>query len=124
MLTLKAALTDLVGADLDAAYQVTDKQARVVQINALRDRANAQLASDDGFSAEDIKDSFKKLEKSIVRGRIIRGEPRIDGRDTKKVRAINVEVGILIRFTVLHCLPVARLRQLLLQLWVQPVMHR
>ena len=92
---LKAALADLVGADLDAAYQVHDKQARVVSINALRDRANASLASDDGFSAEDIKDSFKKLEKNIVRGRIIRGEPRIDGRDTKKVRAINVEVGIL-----------------------------
>ena len=92
---LKAALADLVGADLDAAYQVHDKQARVVSINALRDRANASLASEDGFSAEDIKDSFKKLEKNIVRGRIIRGEPRIDGRDTKKVRAINVEVGIL-----------------------------
>lgn len=92
---LKAALADLVGADLDAAYQVHDKQARVVSINALRDRANESLATDDGFSAEDIKDSFKKLEKSIVRGRIIRGEPRIDGRDTKKVRAINVEVGIL-----------------------------
>ena len=92
---LKAALADLVGADLDAAYQVHDKQARVVSLNALRDRANESLATDDGFSAEDIKDSFKKLEKSIVRGRIIRGEPRIDGRDTKKVRAINVEVGIL-----------------------------
>ena len=92
---LKSALADLVGADLDAAYQVHDKQARVESINALRDRANASLITDDGFSAEDIKDSFKKLEKSIVRGRIIRGEPRIDGRDTKKVRAINVEVGIL-----------------------------
>ena len=92
---LKSALADLVGTDLDAAYQVHDKQARVVSINALRDRANASLVTDDGFSAEDIKDSFKKLEKSIVRGRIIRGEPRIDGRDTKKVRAINVEVGIL-----------------------------
>ncbi|MDB9952418.1 polyribonucleotide nucleotidyltransferase [Porticoccaceae bacterium] len=92
---LKASLADLVGADLDAAYQVHDKQARVESINALRDRANASLVSDGGFSAEDIKDSFKKLEKSIVRGRIIRGEPRIDGRDTKKVRAINVEVGIL-----------------------------
>ncbi len=92
---LKAALTDLVGADLDSAYQVVDKQARVVSVNGLRDRATAELASEDGHSAEDIKDAFKKLEKSIVRGRIIRGEPRIDGRDTKKVRAINVEVGIL-----------------------------
>ena len=92
---LKAALADLVGADLDSAYQVVDKQARVVSVNGLRDRATAELASEDGHSAEDIKDAFKKLEKSIVRGRIIRGEPRIDGRDTKKVRAINVEVGIL-----------------------------
>ncbi|MDG1310854.1 MAG: polyribonucleotide nucleotidyltransferase [Porticoccaceae bacterium] len=92
---LKAALTGLVGSDLDAAYQVVDKQARVVSVNGLRDRATEELASEDGHSAEDIKDAFKKLEKSIVRGRIIRGEPRIDGRDTKKVRAINVEVGIL-----------------------------
>ena len=92
---LKAALTGLVGADLDAAYQVVDKQARVASVNGLRDRAIAELASEDGFSEEDLKDAFKKLEKSIVRGRIIRGEPRIDGRDTKKVRAINVEVGIL-----------------------------
>ena len=94
---LKAALTATVGAELDAAYQVVDKQARVVSVNALRDRATAELASDDGHSADDLKDAFKKLEKNIVRGRIIRGEPRIDGRDTKTVRGINVEVGILDR---------------------------
>jgi polyribonucleotide nucleotidyltransferase len=92
---LKDALKAAVGAELDEAYQVVDKQARVASVNALRDRAIADLASEDGYSEEDLKDAFKKLEKSIVRGRIIRGEPRIDGRDTKKVRAINVEVGIL-----------------------------
>jgi polyribonucleotide nucleotidyltransferase len=92
---LKDALKTAVGAELDAAYQVVDKQARVASVNGLRDRAVAELASEDGHSEEDLKDAFKKLEKSIVRGRIIRGEPRIDGRDTKKVRAINVEVGIL-----------------------------
>ena len=92
---LKEALKGAVGADLDAAYQVVDKQERVSSVNALRDRATEALANDDGHSEEDIKDAFKKLEKNIVRGRIIRGEPRIDGRDTKKVRAINVEVGIL-----------------------------
>lgn len=91
---LKKALNDLVGADLDAAYQVVDKQARMGNVNALRDSAVAQLASD-SVAAEDIKDAFKKLEKQIVRGRIIRGEPRIDGRDTKTVRAIDVEVGVL-----------------------------
>lgn len=92
---LKEAIKQSVGADLDAAYQVVDKQERVSSVNALRDRAVEALASEDGHSEEDIKDAFKKLEKNIVRGRIIRGEPRIDGRDTKKVRAINVEVGIL-----------------------------
>ena len=92
---LKEALKQSVGADLDAAYQVVDKQERVSSVNALRDRAVEALASEDGHSEEDIKDAFKKLEKNIVRGHIIRGEPRIDGRDTKKVRAINVEVGIL-----------------------------
>ena len=91
---LKKGLNDLVGADLDAAYQVVDKQARMGNVNALRDSAVAQLASD-SVAAEDIKDAFKKLEKHIVRGRIIRGEPRIDGRDTKTVRAIDVEVGVL-----------------------------
>ena len=93
---LKTALTELVGSDLDAAYQVVDKQERVASVNALRDRAVAELANEDeGPSEEDLKDAFKKLEKNIVRGRIIRGEPRIDGRDTKTVRAIDVEVGVL-----------------------------
>ena len=92
---LKAALQALVGAQLDQAYQVVDKQARVAAVNALRDQAVAELANEDGPSVDDVKDSFKKLEKNIVRGRIIRGEPRIDGRDSKTVRAIDVEVGVL-----------------------------
>ena len=94
---LKTALADLVGADVDAAYQVVDKQERVASVNKLRDHAVAELATDDGHSEEDIKDAFKKLEKNVVRGRIIRGEPRIDGRDSKTVRGIDVEVGILPR---------------------------
>ncbi|MDA8664100.1 polyribonucleotide nucleotidyltransferase [Porticoccaceae bacterium] len=94
---LKTALTDLVGADVDVAYQVVDKQERVASVNKLRDHAVAELATQDGHSEEDIKDAFKKLEKNVVRGRIIRGEPRIDGRDSKTVRGIDVEVGILPR---------------------------
>ena len=92
---LKNALDKLVGADVDAAYQVVEKQDRVASVNKLRDRAFDALVSDDGVTEEDVKDAFKKLEKKVVRGRIIRGEPRIDGRDTKTVRGINVEVGIL-----------------------------
>ena len=92
---LKNALENLVGADVDAAYQVVEKQDRVASVNDLRDRAFDALVSGDGVTEEDVKDAFKKLEKKVVRGRIIRGEPRIDGRDTKTVRGINVEVGIL-----------------------------
>ena len=63
---LKTALTELVGSDLDAAYQVVDKQERVASVNALRDRAVAELANEEeGPSEEDLKDAFKKLEKNI-----------------------------------------------------------
>ena len=49
------------------------------------------------WTAADVETQFKKLEKKIVRGRVAAGEPRIDGRDTRTVRPINVEVGVLPR---------------------------
>ncbi len=93
---LATALKDKVGTDLEAAYQVTDKQERTTAVNNLRTAAVEALAPEDGeISEEDVNDAFKKLEKKIVRGRILAGEPRIDGRDSKTVRAIDVEVGVL-----------------------------
>src|SRR5690606_27227296 len=93
---LTQALKNAVAGRLEDAYQVTDKQARVNQINALRAEAVESLANDDaGISAEDVSDAFKKLEKKIVRGRIIAGQPRIDGRDNRTVRPISIQVGIL-----------------------------
>ena len=125
MLSLNA-LTELVGSDLDAAYQVVDKQERVASVNALRDRAVAELASEEeeGPSEEDLKDAFKKLEKNIVRGRIIRGEPRIDGRTPKQFALSMWKLVCWPRYTVLHCSPVVKPRQWLLQPWVQPAMRR
>ena len=93
---LKDALKAAVGAELDAAYQVVDKQEPCcLGKRSARSCCCSNWPVKMVHSEEDLKDAFKKLEKNIVRGRIIRGEPRIDGRDTKKVRAINVEVGIL-----------------------------
>ncbi|MEZ5529823.1 MAG: polyribonucleotide nucleotidyltransferase [Porticoccaceae bacterium] len=93
---LADALKAQVGEGLDAAYRITDKQQRVAQLDSLRSAAIASLANGEtGASEEDVRDAFKKLEKKIVRGRIIRGEPRIDGRDGKTVRSIDVEVGVL-----------------------------
>jgi len=90
------ALQTRVGEGLDAAYRITDKQQRVAQLDGLRSDAVAALVNEEaGVSEDDVRDAFKKLEKKIVRGRIIRGEPRIDGRDGKTVRPINVEVGVL-----------------------------
>ena len=91
------ALSGAVASDLDAAYQVVNKQERSAKIAELKGAAIAQLTADDQFPEDELKDAFKQLEKDIVRGRIIRGEPRIDGRDTTTVRGINVEVDVLDR---------------------------
>jgi polyribonucleotide nucleotidyltransferase len=66
------------------------------KISAMRKQAVADLVdADTGVDAGAVAGVFAKLEKRIVRQRIIAGEPRIDGRDTKTVRGISVEVGIL-----------------------------
>lgn len=93
---LTAALNTAVGADVEAAYQITDKQERTARLDEIRDSAIAQLVSEEGdVAAEDVRETFKKCEKKIVRGRIIRGEARIDGRNSTTVRPIAVDVGIL-----------------------------
>ncbi len=93
--SLAESLKAKVGEGLDNAYRTIDKQERVAQLESLRNEALTLADDEAGISEEDVRDAFKKLEKKIVRGRIIRGEPRIDGRDSKTVRAIDVEVGIL-----------------------------
>ncbi len=85
-----------VGQAMDDAYRITDKQERMQRLDTLRAEAVEALADEEaGVSEGQVKDAFKKVEKKIVRGRIIRGEPRIDGRDGKTVRPITVEVGVL-----------------------------
>ncbi|HEY8386659.1 MAG TPA: polyribonucleotide nucleotidyltransferase, partial [Porticoccaceae bacterium] len=93
---LAEALKALVGTRVEEAYSITDKQKRVAALESARNEAIAALVSEEkGVADDDVKNAFKKLEKKIVRGRIIRGEPRIDGRDNKTVRPISVEVGLL-----------------------------
>ena len=89
-----------VRSDLTAAYQIAEKQVRQDAVGAAKDKAVEALAAadgEDGYSAGDVKGAFSKLEKEIVRGRIIAGEPRIDGRTTDKVRQITVQTGVLPR---------------------------
>ena len=91
------ALKDLVHDDLETAYQIIDKQTRVSRVNDLKQVAIKELSSVTEIPEDSVKEAFKNLEKNIVRGRIIRGEKRIDGRDTSTVRQIEVEVDILPR---------------------------
>nr|BBD50173.1 polyribonucleotide nucleotidyltransferase [Haliea sp. ETY-M] len=92
---LLAAVEGQVAADLGDAYRITDKADRYARVGEIRDGAVAALAGDGGADEGEVKDLFKKVEKGIVRKRIIDGEPRIDGRDTRTVRPIACEVDVL-----------------------------
>jgi len=99
--SLAARVVELAEQSLTEAYGIADKQARQEAIGAVRERVNAGLVGDDetagSWSADAVGEAFKTLEKRIVRGRILGGEPRIDGRDQKTVRPIDIEVGTLPR---------------------------
>lgn len=93
---LKAAVADNFGSGVTDAYQISEKMKRYDAIGDLKQQAIEQLASEEaGVSEGEVSDVFGALEKSTVRNRILDGAPRIDGRDTKTVRAIEVETGVL-----------------------------
>ncbi|WP_028470590.1 polyribonucleotide nucleotidyltransferase [Neptunomonas japonica] len=95
--TLIAQVNTLVGQGISDAYQVADKMQRQATLNDLRSKAIGELSgSDEGQpSDKEVSGVVSSVEKTIVRQRIVDGAPRIDGRDTKTVRPINVEVDIL-----------------------------
>lgn len=89
----------LVGEPLAAAYQITDKTPRYETLSALKARAIETLATGDEAAPTEsaVTDSFKRLEKRVVRDRILQGERRIDGRKTDEIRPITVEPSVLDR---------------------------
>lgn len=94
--SLMAAVAEGYKSGLGEAYRVTDKMERYNKVGELRKQAIEQLAGEGSeFSAGDVSQVFAKLEKQIVRHRILNGEARIDGRDNRTVRPIAVEVGVL-----------------------------
>jgi polyribonucleotide nucleotidyltransferase len=95
--SLAGQVDSLIRADLTAAYQIADKMQRQDAAGAAKAKAVAELAVEGGPSSGDVKAAAGKLEKNIVRRRIIDGEPRIDGRATDKVRQITVHTGVLPR---------------------------
>ena len=84
--------------NITKAYLIKDKQERVQAISKIKEKLLEQkLAKDDDseISESDLLDAFKKIEKKIVRTRLLNGEARIDGRDLDTVRPISVEAGLL-----------------------------
>ena len=91
-------VNDLAFDKITSAYQVADKVERQKQLDEIRNHVDSETNNGDSeYDASDIKDEIKAIEKSIVRNRILNGDPRIDGRDTTTVRNIDVEVDILER---------------------------
>jgi len=82
---------------LSDAYKISEKLSRQQAIAEIREQAKQDLCDEEGPTEADVVAEFSSLEKSLVRGKIISGEPRIDGRDTKTVRPIFVRTGILER---------------------------
>ena len=83
---------------LGDAYRITEKQVRYEQIDAIKADVIAQItAANEEVSEGKIIDIFTALESQIVRGRIIAGEPRIDGRSVDTVRALDICTGVLPR---------------------------
>ena len=79
------------------AYQISEKMTRYNALGEIRSDAIASLGGADGENAEAVGELFSKVEKNVVRSRVIQGLPRIDGRDQKTVRPINCDVGMLKR---------------------------
>lgn len=100
---VKQKLTTLCQVDLEKAYQISDKLDRQQRVEEIREKVLEQLVAEntdkekEPILIQQAKKTFAEFERSIVRNRILRGEPRIDGRDTKTVRPIAIEVGLLPR---------------------------
>lgn len=100
---LEKRVIELAEAEITRAYQIRDKQERQIEIANVRENlidkilAENPNVEDEDILTNDIKYVFSHLESKIVRGRILEGSPRIDGRDTKTVRPITIQTGILPR---------------------------
>lgn len=96
---LTQAVAELVGDAINQAYSIANKLERYNRLDEVTDKVVEALATGEAakWSEGEVKDALGKLKKKAVRGRILSGEPRIDGRDTKTVRPISVRTGVLPR---------------------------
>jgi len=96
---LQSAVSGFAETAVAGAYTLTEKMQRYAKIKEVKAAAVEALSKGETpkFTAEQIGAEFSNLEYRLVRGKILDGQPRIDGRDTKTVRAINIRTGVLAR---------------------------
>ncbi|MFM2254409.1 MAG: polyribonucleotide nucleotidyltransferase, partial [Pseudomonadota bacterium] len=95
---LIAKVQGLAGDKLAAAYQIRNKQARTQACRSAYSEVMAALkASGEAFDAVAVEGLLFEIEAKIVRSQILAGEPRIDGRDTRTVRPIEIRNSVLPR---------------------------
>jgi len=95
---LAEAVAAAAGAGIGEAYTTVDKMERYTRIDEVTAATVEQLCEGEPqWEEAHVRAALGKLKKKIVRGRILAGEPRIDGRDTKTVRNISVRTGVLPR---------------------------
>ncbi|AHF78438.1 Polynucleotide phosphorylase/polyadenylase [Sodalis praecaptivus] len=95
---LQARVAELAESRLGDAYRITEKQERYAAVDAIKaDVVEALTGQDDTLDEGEIKDILGTLEKNVVRSRVLRGEPRIDGREKDMIRGLDVRTGVLPR---------------------------
>jgi polyribonucleotide nucleotidyltransferase len=96
---LQSAVSTYAESAVATAYTLTEKMQRYAKIKEIKNAAVEALSKGETpkFTAEQVGAEFSNLEYRLVRGKILDGQPRIDGRDTKTVRAINIRTGVLAR---------------------------
>jgi len=92
---LKNKISKAVSADLQKAFDQKDKQTRSNLIGEAKEKTKKLFDGDETYSAVEINDQFKNVEKEIVRTQILKDSKRIDGRKLNEVRDIRCEVGVL-----------------------------
>ncbi|MCW7547205.1 polyribonucleotide nucleotidyltransferase [Photorhabdus sp. APURE] len=91
-------VAELAESRLGDAYRITEKQERYAQVDAIKEEVTAALLEqDEALEEAEIHEILGSLEKKVVRSRVLRGEPRIDGREKDMVRALDVRTGVLPR---------------------------
>lgn len=93
---LKAALKARFAEQISEAYTIREKQQRYDTLSAIKQTALAEFAGEgSSVDTNELLNLFEDLKYRTVRDNILVGKPRIDGRDTKTVRALDVQVGVL-----------------------------